>query len=76
MDDEVDVGDEGSEAVGLAVGLGVESEAGKAVLGEEDWGGLEGPVDIVAIAKGREGEIEEEEEEEERRRRRRRHEFC
>lgn len=50
LDDEVDVGDEGSEAVGSAVGFEVESEAGEAVLGEEDWGGLEGPADVVAVA--------------------------
>lgn len=50
LDDEVDIGDEGSEAVGLTVGFEVESEAGEAVLGEEDWGGLEGPADVVAVA--------------------------
>lgn len=50
LDDEVDVGDEGSEAVGSAVGFEVESEAGEAVLGEEDWGGLERPADVVAVA--------------------------
>lgn len=30
--------------------LKVKSKASKAHLGEEDWGGLEGPADVIAIA--------------------------
>lgn len=37
------VGDEGVEAVGSAVGGEIDGAAGKAVLGEEDWSGLECP---------------------------------
>lgn len=47
---EVDVGDEGFEAAGVAVALEVEGEASETHLGEEDWGGLEGPGDVVAVA--------------------------
>lgn len=47
---EVYVGDEGFEAVGLAVALEVECETREGVLCEEDWGSLEGPGDVVAVA--------------------------
>lgn len=30
--------------------LEVKGKASKAHLGEEDWGGLEGPADVIAIA--------------------------
>ncbi|CAL9004443.1 unnamed protein product, partial [Prunus brigantina] len=39
-----------AQAVGLAVTFEVESEAGETLLGEENWGGLEGPADVVAVA--------------------------
>lgn len=52
----MDVGDEGPEAVGLAVAFEVESEAGETLLGEENWGGLEGPADVVAVAVDHEDE--------------------
>lgn len=50
LDEEIDAGDEGFETFGSAVGFEVESEAGEAVLGEEDRRGLEGPADVVAVA--------------------------
>lgn len=50
VDDEVHGGDVGADAVGSAVAFDVESEAGEAVLGEEDGGGLERPADVVAVA--------------------------
>lgn len=50
MDDGVEMRDEGLEAVGSAVSRQIEGVAGKAVLGQEDRGGLEGPTDVVAVA--------------------------
>ena len=48
LNDEINVKDESSEAVGLAVGFEVESEAGEVVLGGR-LGGLEGSANVVAI---------------------------
>lgn len=55
-DDEVHGGDVGADAVGSAVAFDVESEAGEAVLGEEDGCGLERPADVVAVAVDHEDE--------------------
>ncbi|KAL6293411.1 hypothetical protein ACE6H2_001553 [Prunus campanulata] len=52
----MDVGDEGLEAVGLTVAFEVESESGETLLGEVNWGGLEGRVDVVAVAVDHEDE--------------------
>ncbi|CAB4261398.1 unnamed protein product [Prunus armeniaca] len=52
----MDAGDEGPEAVGLDVAFEVESEAGETLLGEENWGGLEGPADFVVVAVDHEDE--------------------
>ncbi|PQQ21631.1 hypothetical protein Pyn_15074 [Prunus yedoensis var. nudiflora] len=52
----MDVGDEGPEAVGLTVAFEVESESGETMLGEVNWGGLEGPADVVAIVMDHEDE--------------------
>ena len=49
MDDQIDGGDEGFQAVGLAVAFDFEGEAGVAVLGEEDRRGLEGPTDVGVL---------------------------
>lgn len=56
LDDEIDVGDEGFETARSAVAFEVESEAGEALLGEEDGGGLESPADVVSIAVDHEDE--------------------
>lgn len=49
VDDKIDVRDEGPEALGSAMALEVESETSETHLSEEDWSGLEGPADVVAV---------------------------
>lgn len=34
----------------MAVALEIEGKTGKSVLGEEDWGGLKRPANVIAVA--------------------------
>lgn len=56
LDDKIDAGYESLEAVGSAMALEVESEAGETLLGKKDGSGLEGPRDVVAVAVDHEDE--------------------
>lgn len=46
----IEIWNEGLEPLRSAMAGEIEGEAGEAVLGQEDGGGLEGPADVVAIA--------------------------
>ncbi|KAG9452705.1 hypothetical protein H6P81_005609 [Aristolochia fimbriata] len=50
LDDKIEVGDEGSEALGKAMSLEIERDGSEAHLSEKDGSGLEGPADVVPIA--------------------------
>lgn len=49
LDDEIDVRNEGFEALRSAMAFEVESETGETHLSEEDCSGLECPADVVAV---------------------------
>ncbi len=50
MNNKINIGYESPETLRLAMAFQVKSKAGKTLLGKEDWGGLEGPADVVAVA--------------------------
>lgn len=50
MNDNVNVRDVGFEALRVTMALEIKGKTGKSVLGEEDWGGLKRPADVIAIA--------------------------
>ena len=56
MNDRVDIGNEGLEALGSTMAFKVKGKASETLLGEEDGSGLKSPADVVAIAMDHEDE--------------------